>query len=67
MAEDQIDLEALRLKYPASRGWDVFPLGNKILAVNRWGGARKVVHTRPLIPEERIPIPESWRYKPRTR
>ena len=67
MEEDTLDLEPFKKRYPASLGWDVFPLGNKILAVNRWGGARKGVHTRPLLPEGSIPTPESWCYKPRAK
>jgi hypothetical protein len=66
MADDTVDMETLKKKYPESLGWDLIPLGNKVIAVNQWGRVRKVVHERPLVPEDRIPIPKSWRYKPRT-
>ena len=62
-----MDLETLKERYPPSKRWDLIPLGNRIIAVNRRGGAKKVVHRKPLLPEGTIPIPESWRYKPRTK
>ena len=60
-----MDLDHLKRRYSPSSGWDLIEIGNRVVAVDRWGGAQKVVHHKPLLPEGTIRIPESWRYKPR--
>jgi len=60
-----MDLDHRKRRYPPSSGWDLFEIGNRVVAVDRWGGAQKVVHHKPLLAEVTIRIPESWRYKPR--
>ena len=60
-----MDLDHRKRRYPPSSGWDLFEIGNRVIAVDRWGGAQKVVHRKPLLPEGTIRIPELWRYKPR--
>lgn len=62
-----MELERLKQKYPASQGWDLIPVGNRIIAVNRWGGAQKIAHRKPTLPEGMIRVPESWRYKQRAK
>lgn len=58
-----MDLEKLKQEYPPSRGWDLLPLGNRIIAVNRWGGAQRLAYRKPLLPQGTIAIPVSWRFK----
>jgi hypothetical protein len=62
-----MDPETLKQKCPPSQGWDLNPLGNHAIAVNRWGGAENVAHRKPLPPRGTIPIPESWRPKLRNK
>lgn len=62
-----MDLETLRQEYPTSQGWDLIPLGNRFIAVNRWGGAQKIAYRKSLLPEGAIHVPESWCYKQRAK
>ena len=48
--------------YPAREGWQIIPLGNRVIAHNKWGGAREVIETKPLS-EKKTKFPTSWRYK----
>ena len=34
-----MDLKSLKRRYPLSSGWDPIEIGNRVVAVNWWGGA----------------------------
>lgn len=48
--------------FPAREGWEVLSVGNRVIAHNRWGGARIVIEEKPVRPDSGL-WPSSWRYK----
>ena len=48
--------------YPAREGWVILSVGNKVIAHNKWGGARIEIKREPLQPQSGL-WPKSWRYK----
>jgi len=58
--------DRLRREYPARMGWELIEIGNRVIAHNRWGGAREVAHRFDL-GQGSVRLPRSWRLKDRYR
>jgi len=56
----------MKAKYPERAGWDIIRVGNRTLAINRWGGAVEVIERREL-QDTGITYPKSWELKERYR
>lgn len=57
-----VNRSKLEREYPANEGWVIIEIGNKVIAHNKWGGARIVVAEKPVKKDQGL-WPRSWRIK----